>query len=98
MSLGDWTEQLISYAIEQDDYLRRKSPFFRWQGYQDDLLLIYDAKHRKSIEVEIHDKMLYCREDENTECIHIGFLYAVPEVYKRLKEYGFNPLRQGSSY
>ncbi len=43
------------------------------------------------MEIEVHEKSLYSREDEESVCVHVGFCFAIPEVYKILNERGFKP-------
>ncbi len=79
---------LLEY-IEYHDYLRRYGPFLKFIGAEGNLIFIYDHFIDRIVEVEVHDRMLYCRYHGNSECAHIGFCFAVPEIYTVLSEKGF---------
>jgi len=34
---------------------------------------------------------LFCEFDERNDCMHVGFVFALPEFYKILKEKGVKP-------
>jgi len=44
------------------------------------------------IQISAKDKVaLYCQEDNSENCVHVGFCYALPQVYKALIKKGFRP-------
>ena len=92
-SYDSFVNEFIWYHIKEQDVLRRYGPFLTWMGAYDNIFSVYDYKLGKTVEIQVADKELYCREDDTTNCVHIGFCYAVPEVYKRLIEIGFKPLQ-----
>ena len=92
-SYDSFVNEFIWYHIEEQDVLRRYGPFLTWMGVYDNIFSVYDNKLRKTVEIQVVDKELHCREDDTTNCVHIGFCYAVPEVYKKLMEIGFKPLQ-----
>jgi len=90
-TLSSAIKLILFEVMENDEYLRRYGPFLKWIGPHDNLLLLYDHFLGKTVEIEVHEKMMYCREDEESDCVHIGFCFAIPEVYKILGERGFKP-------
>lgn len=91
VTLNTYLNLLLLEVLEQDDYLKKYGPFLSWIGVHENLLLVHDYALQKTIDVEVHDdkKILYCREHRSSDCVHVGFCFAIPDVYKVLVERGF---------
>ncbi len=91
VSLTAYINSLLLDILEQDDYLNRYGPFLSWIGPHENLLLLYDNRLQRTVEVEVHydKKVLHCREHNSNECLHVGFCFAIRDVYKVLVERGF---------
>lgn len=51
----------------------------------DDTVILKDVrKNGRLIEVQIRDKNLKCISEDTSDCIHVGFALALPEVRKAL--------------
>jgi hypothetical protein len=56
-------------------------------GFGDDAVIVKDVrKDGRLIEVQIRNKSLKCLYDESSDCIHVGFALALPEVRKVLNK------------
>lgn len=56
-------------------------------GFVDDAVILKDIrKDGKLIEVQIRNKGLNCLHDNRSDCIHVGFALALPEVRKILNK------------
>jgi hypothetical protein len=56
-------------------------------GFGDDSVILKDVrKDGRLIEVQIRNKSLKCLYDNNSDCIHVGFALALPEVRKVLNK------------
>lgn len=56
-------------------------------GFGDDSVILKDArKENQLIEVQIRDKKLKCITEGRSDCIHVGFALALPEVRKALNK------------
>ena len=53
---------------------------------EQDRVIIKDNKRNRIAEVMIRNQELQCLLDETADCIHIGFVYALPEVYAVLQK------------
>lgn len=63
----------------------RKAPFISLVGAYEDTITLKDVrKNKKFIEVQIRDKKVNCQFCDRTDCIHVGFVLALPEVMKVL--------------
>ncbi len=67
--------------------IMREAQFISLIGFQDDIVTLKDArKTEKFIEVQIRNKKLKCLTDNEFNCIHVGFVLALPEVRKVLSK------------
>ena len=67
--------------IEADEYLSRMAPFMHKVALQDNSIMIKDNKLNRLAEVRIRGKELICLLCDRTDCVHVGFSYALPEAY-----------------
>ncbi len=75
--------------IEYYEHLRRYGPFLKLIGTDSNVSFIYDYMIDRIVEVEIKDRVLYCRHCSRSDCLHVGFLFAVPEICASLTKRGF---------
>jgi len=67
----------------------REAFFISLIDIHEDVITLKDARNRdKFIEVQIKNNRIKCLTDNKQECIHVGFVLALPEVRKALKEQG----------
>jgi hypothetical protein len=86
-----YVDNLLSVMVEFQEELSRYGPFLEFRG-ADKTISLYDHLKNKSIEIYIDtkEKKLHCEADnKSANCLHVGFCFAIPEVYKVLIERGF---------
>jgi hypothetical protein len=81
-SFSHFIDGIIIEKIEADEYLSRMAPFMQKIGLQDNSILIKDNKLGRIAEVQIRGKDLICLLCDKKDCVHVGFSYAIPEVYR----------------
>ena len=81
-SFSHFIDGIIIEKIEADEYLSRMAPFMQKIGLQDNSILIKDNKLGRIAEVQIRGKELICLLCDKKDCVHVGFSYAIPEVYR----------------
>jgi hypothetical protein len=65
----------------------REAQFISLIGFGDDAVILKDVrKDGRLIEVQIRNKNLKCLHDDTSDCIHVGFALALPEVRKVLNK------------
>jgi hypothetical protein len=65
----------------------REAHFISLIGFADDAVILKDVrKDGRLIEVQIRNNYLKCLHDNNSDCIHVGFALALPEVRKILNK------------
>jgi hypothetical protein len=85
-SFSKYVNDLIVETIEADENLSLSAPFMQKIGLQDNSIMIKDNKIGRIVEVQVHGKDLICMYDEKKDCMHVGYAYAIPEVYRVMSE------------
>lgn len=85
-SFTGYVNSLMEEAMARHEALAKYAPFLEEVAIEQDRVIIKDNKRNRIAEVMIKDGELQCLLDEKTDCIHIGFVYALPEVYEVLEK------------
>jgi hypothetical protein len=78
----DYINSVLKEAIERDKFLQAYAPYLLKVGYEGNILFIKDSKLRKTAEIHLRDRTLYCNICESKDCMHIHFSLALPEAAK----------------
>jgi hypothetical protein len=85
-SFSKYVNDLIMEQVEADENLSLSAPFMEKIGLEGNSIMVKDNKIGRIVEVQVHGKDLICMLDEKKDCIHVGFAYAIPEVYRLMSE------------
>ena len=85
-SFSRFVNDIIMEKIEADENLALSAPYMQKVGLQDNSIMVKDNKIGRIVEVQVHGKDLVCMFDEKRDCVHVGFAYAIPEVYRIMSE------------
>jgi hypothetical protein len=89
-----YINNMLSEFIEYNEKLHRYGAFLEYLDARDNRINLYDNLHNKSVTVYVdsREKRLRCdTHDNRSDCLHTGFCFAIPEIYKILIERGFRP-------
>ena len=81
-SFSRYVNDLIVDRIEADENLSFMAPFMQKAFLQGNSIMIKDNKIGRIAEVQVHVKELVCLYCKKNDCVHVGFAYAIPEVYR----------------
>jgi len=86
---------VIDY-IERDEVMRQYGPYLSFVSNNENTIFIKDEKNDRVVPVRVVIKEngqfdLFCELDQRNDCMHVGFVFALPEFYKILKEKGVKP-------
>jgi hypothetical protein len=97
---GGWFDNLLLQYVEFHEQLKEYGPFLEFKDTSENMIHLYDHRTHRSIDIHIHGKKreLQCQDDHTTDCVHIGFCFAIPEVYKVLIEAGFKEPKRTSRF
>ncbi len=88
IALGALIEDLVWPVIEGDEILRRYGPFLEEFGIEQDRIYIKDNRLGKIAELTFRNDSWLCSIDGSDNCVHIGFAWAIPKVYRVLVSRG----------
>ena len=85
----------ITYMIEErmldDKIFAKHAPMLEEVATYDDRVVVKDNKDDRIADVVIRNGELYCQLCEDSNCVHVGFVYALPKVYSTLSKHGVKP-------
>jgi hypothetical protein len=85
-SFSKYVNDIIIEKVEADENLSLTAPFMEKIGLEGNSIMIKDNKIARIVEVQVHGKDLVCMLDEKKDCVHVGYAYAIPEVYRLMSE------------
>ena len=68
--------------------MRKYGPFLEEFAVEEDKIFIKDNRIRELVELTLRDNVLFCNHDRSDNCVHIGFAWAIPKVYRFLGAHG----------
>ncbi len=90
-SFTGYITSILEELMMKEEIFARYAPFIQEFGVQGDTVILWDNKVNRSVEVVLKDKELYCRFDERSDCVHVGYAYSIPQVYSIMAELGIKP-------
>jgi hypothetical protein len=97
-----WLDNLLFGIVEYDEKLQEYGAFLQVESIGDAHVLLMDNLTGKHVVIQISRKgsgkpgqALYCEQHLSTDCLHVGFCQALPEVFKVLISKGFTPSSEG---
>lgn len=91
-SFAGYITSTLEEMMEKNEVFARYAPFLEEFGYDEGTNTIYikDNRTNRIAGVTIKDKVWTCDIDQRDDCVHIGFAYALPQVYKVMDKLGIN--------
>lgn len=92
-SFAGYITSMLEELMEKNEVFARYAPFLQEFGYDEGNNTIYikDNRTNRVAGVLIREKGLICDVDNKDDCVHIGFAYALPQVYKVMEKLGIRP-------
>ena len=88
-----WLDNLLLNLVDHQENVQKYGPFLEVLNMKNaEEITLSDYKLDKIIHVFIKKdkKELQCDHCKKTNCVHIGFCYNVPEIYKKLVQFSFS--------
>ena len=86
MSFSGFVTSMMQETMAKYEAFTRHAPFLEKIAIEQDRVIIKDNKRDRIAEVMVRNGELQCLLDEKTDCIHIGFVYSLPEIYTVLEK------------
>ena len=93
-SFAGYITYMLEEMMEKDKTFAKYAPKIECVDVDSDRVILKDnIKNRtRVIEVVIQRGELFCEFCEESDCIHVGYVFSIPEVYKALNARGIkNP-------
>ena len=92
-SFAGYITSTLEELMEKDEVFARRAPFMQEFGFDEGTNTIYikDNRTNRIAGVTVREKGLTCDIDQRDDCVHIGFAYALPQVYKVMEKLGVRP-------
>lgn len=83
-SVSGYIGHMLSERMRESDTVGAHPSRIRKVTADDDRVVLMDSKLNRVAEVAAMDGALFCRLCDTDRCLHVGFAYALPEVYPTL--------------
>jgi hypothetical protein len=92
-SFAGYVTSMLEELMERNEIFARQAPFLQEFGYDEGNNTIYikDNRTNRVAGVTIRGNGLNCDVDDRDDCVHIGFAYALPQVYRVMEKLGIRP-------
>jgi hypothetical protein len=87
-SFSKYVNDIIIEKVEADQVLALAAPHIEKSALVGSSILLKDNKLGRMVEVQVRGKErdLFCMLDKRNDCVHVGFSYAIPQVYLIMKK------------
>jgi len=75
-------------VMKKDKTFARYAPKLEKISVDADRIILKDNIKNRIAEVAIQNNELYCQLCEEKDCVHIGYVFALPDVYEVLNSKG----------
>jgi hypothetical protein len=80
----------------KDEVFAKQSPFIEKIAVDQNGVILKDNKKNRIAEVLMNKGELQCLlDDERTDCVHVGSVYSLPELYGIISSKGVRPAGRG---
>ena len=83
-SFAGYVTCMLEETMQKDETFARHAPKLEKISVDSDRIIIKDNLKNRIAEVAIQQGELYCMLCEEKDCIHIGFVWSLPDIYKVL--------------
>ena len=84
---GYFTSMMEEMMIRYEAFAKH-APFIEKIGIDQNRVIVKDNKRNRIAEVLLKNGELQCLLDERTDCMHVGFVYSLPEIYSLINRKG----------
>ena len=81
-SFSRYVNDIITDRVEADENLSLIAPFMQKVSLLGNSIMIKDNKIGRLVEVQVRGREIVCMYCNKKDCAHVGFVYAIPEVYR----------------
>jgi hypothetical protein len=80
-SFSGYLTSRMEEMMIKDEVFAMHSPLMEKIAVDQNRVILKDNKRNRIVEVLMKNGELQCLLDERSDCVHVGFLYSLPELY-----------------
>ena len=80
-SFSGYLTSMIEEIMKKYEANGLHAPFMEKILIDHSSIIIKDNKRNQIVEITLHDNELQCLLDDRNDCVHVGFVYSLPEFY-----------------
>jgi hypothetical protein len=80
-SFSGYLTSRMEEMMIKDEVFAKHSPFIEKIAVDQNRVILKDNKKNRIAEVLMNNGELQCLLDERSDCVHVGFVYSLPELY-----------------
>jgi hypothetical protein len=88
MSFSGYLTNRMEEMMIKDEVFAKHSPFIEKIAVDQNRVILKDNKQNRIAEVLLKNGELQCLLDERSDCVHVGFVYSLPELYSIISSKG----------
>ena len=81
MSFSGYLTNRMEEMMIKDEVFAKHSPFIEKIAIDQNRVILKDNKQNRIAEILLKNGELQCLLDERSDCVHVGFVYSLPELY-----------------
>ncbi len=87
-SLSGYVSYMLEEAMNRDETFARYAPKIESISVEDDRVILKDNLKNRIVEIVLQKGELHCFLCDAADCIHVGYVYSMPDVYTALDAKG----------
>ena len=87
-SFSGYITYMLEEMVRKDQTFARYAPKMEMISIDDDRIFLKDNIKKRIVEVAIQKGDLFCQFCDKKDCIHMGFVFSLPDVYEILNSRG----------
>jgi len=87
-SFSGYVTYMLEEMMQKDKTFARYAPKIEKVAVDDDRVVLKDNIKNRIAEVTIQRGELFCQLCEEKDCVHIGYVFSLPDVYEVLNSKG----------
>jgi hypothetical protein len=81
MSFSGYLTNRMEEMMIKDEVFAKHSPFIEKIAVDQNRVILKDNKKDRIAEILMNNGELQCLLDERSDCVHVGYVYSLPELY-----------------
>ncbi len=87
-NFSDYVTYMLEEMMQKDKTFARYSPKIEKISVDDDRVILKDNVKNRIAEIAIANGELFCQLCDERDCVHVGFVFSLPDVYEVINSKG----------